>query len=53
MLRAREGRGYLRYEDLIDLGKEKVTGGRMKDLNAWMISCDEFGILVIMAATTL
>jgi hypothetical protein len=53
MLRAREGRSYLRYEDLMDLGKGKVTGGRMKDLNAWMISGDAFGMLVMMAATTL
>lgn len=53
MLRAREGRSYLRYEDLMDLGKGKVTGGRMKDLNAWMVSSDGFGMLVMMAATTL
>jgi hypothetical protein len=53
MLRAREGRSYLRYKDLIDLGKGKVTGDTMKDLNAWIISGDAFGILVTMAATTL
>jgi len=53
MLRAREGRSYSRYEDLMDLGKGKITGGRMKDLNAWMISGDAFGMLVMTAATTL
>lgn len=53
ILKSREGRSYLRYEDLMDLGKGKLTGGRMRDLNAWMISGDAFGILVIMAATTL
>lgn len=53
MLRAREGRSYLRYEDLIDLGKGKVTGERMKDINAWMKSGDAFGMLVMMAAMTL
>jgi hypothetical protein len=54
MLRAREGRSYLRYEDLRDLGKGKLqTGGRMKDLTAWMVSGDAFGMLIMMAATTL
>jgi hypothetical protein len=53
MLGAREVRSYLRYEDLRDLGKGKVTGGRMKDLSAWMVSCDAFGMLIMMAATTL
>jgi hypothetical protein len=53
MLSAREGRGYMRYKDLMDLGKGKVTGARMRDLNAWMISGDAFGMLVMMAATTL
>ena len=52
MLRRREGRDYLRYDDLMALGKGK-GGERMKDLNAWMASCDAFGMLVIMAATTL
>ena len=53
MLRARKWRSYLRYEDLRDLRKGKVTGGRMKDLSAWMVSGDVFGMLVMMAATTL
>jgi heme oxygenase len=53
MLRAREGRSYLRYEDLMDLGKEKVDEGKMKDLREWMIGTDAFGMLVMMAATTL
>ena len=53
MLGAREVRSYLRYEDLRDLGKGKVTGERMKDLSAWMVSGDAFGMLVMMAATTL
>ncbi len=53
MSRAREGRSYLRYEDLRDLGKGKVTEGKMKDLSAWMVSGDAFGTLVMMAATTL
>jgi hypothetical protein len=52
MLRLREGRGYLRYLDLMELGKGN-GGERMKDLNAWMVSGDAFGILVMMAATTL
>jgi len=52
MLKAREGRGYLRYADLIALGKGRA-GERMKDLNTWMISGDSFGMFVMMAATTL
>ena len=52
MLKSREGRGYLRYGDLIGLGKGR-GGERMKDLNAWMVSGDAFGILVMMAATIL
>ena len=52
MLKAREGRSYLRYKDLIALGKGKEVE-RMKDLNSWMISGDSFGMLVMMAATTL
>jgi hypothetical protein len=53
MLKAREGGSYLTYQDLLDLGKGKVTGARVKDLNTWMVSGDEFAMLVIMAATTL
>jgi hypothetical protein len=54
MLKAREGRQYLNYADLIALGNSGGgDGARMKDLNAWMVSGDAFGILVMMAATTL
>jgi hypothetical protein len=53
MLRVREGRCFLRYQDLKELGKGEVIGDRLKDLNAWMINGDAFGILVMMAATTL
>jgi hypothetical protein len=52
MLTARNGRGYLRYGDLLALGKGD-GGERVKDLNTWMVSGDAFGILVMMAATTL
>jgi hypothetical protein len=51
MLTARNGRGYLRYGDLLALGKGD-GGERVKDLNTWMVSGDAFGILVMMAATT-
>jgi len=53
MLSVREGRSYLRYQDLMDLGKGKLTGERIKDMNAWITSVDAFGMLVIMAATAL
>lgn len=53
MLRARKWRSYLRYKDLSDLRKGKVTGGRMKDLSTWMVSGDPFGMLIMMAATIL
>lgn len=53
MLKTRKGNSYLRYEDLRDLGKGKVTGRRMEDLSTWMVSGDAFGILVMMAATIL
>jgi hypothetical protein len=53
MLSAREGRSYLRYQDLIDLGKGKITGERIKDTNAWITSVDAFGTLLIMAAMAL
>jgi hypothetical protein len=52
MLSVREGGSYMRFKDLMDLGKGKVTGGKLKDLNAWMISGDAFGMLIMMAATT-
>lgn len=54
LLKSRDGRRYLNYGDLIALGNGGgVAGERMKDLNAWMVSGDAFGILVMMAATTL
>lgn len=53
MLNTREGESYLRYQDLIDLGKGKLSGGRMRNLNSWMVTGDAFGMLVMMAATTL
>lgn len=52
MLKTRDGRGYLRYEDLMALGKGR-GGDRMNDLNEWMVSGDMFGVLVNMAAMTL
>ena len=52
MLNEREGRSYLRYSDLIALGKGR-PGERVKDLNGWIISGDSFGMFVMMAATTL
>ena len=42
MLKTRKGNSYLRYEDLRDLGKGKVTGRRMEDLSTWMVSGDAF-----------
>jgi hypothetical protein len=53
MLRVREGRSYLKYQDLMDLGEGKVTGGKIKDMNTWVVSVDAFGMLVMMAATAL
>lgn len=52
MLRARNGRFYLRYADLMALGRGG-GGDKMNDLNSWMVSGDAFGILVLMAATSL
>jgi hypothetical protein len=52
MLRARDGRRYLRYADLMELGR-RPGGDKMNDLNSWMASCDAFGMLVLMAASTL
>ncbi|KAK5674378.1 hypothetical protein LTS10_012962 [Elasticomyces elasticus] len=52
MLRARSGRCYLRYADLMALGRGH-GGGRMNDLSSWMTSGDAFGMLVMMAANSL
>ncbi|KAK4896840.1 hypothetical protein LTR27_005437 [Elasticomyces elasticus] len=52
MLRARSGRCYLRYADLMALGRGH-GGDRMNDLSSWMTSGDAFGMLVMMAANTL
>lgn len=44
----------MNYADMLYLGQ---GGGaddpRRKDLNRWMVSLDGFGIVVMMAATTL
>jgi hypothetical protein len=55
LLRKREGRRYLSYADLVYLGQGCGGSGdpRTKDLNDWLASVDPFGILVMMAATTL
>jgi hypothetical protein len=54
MLKSRNGQRYLNYGDLIALGNGSGKDeAKMKDLNAWMVSGDAFGILVMMAATTL
>jgi hypothetical protein len=52
MLKAKDGRSYLRYADLMALAKGH-GGEKMKDLNSWMVSGDAFGILVLMAANSL
>lgn len=52
MLRTRGGRGFLRYADLMALGRGH-GGDKMNDLNAWMVSGDAFGVLVLMAANSL
>lgn len=50
----RERRRYLSYADLVSLKKvrEGSNNARMNDLNHWLVNVDEFGILVMMAATT-
>ena len=54
MLAKRQGRGYLRYTDLLVLGMGNGSEvDRLNDLNEWMVSGDAFGIMVMMAATTL
>ncbi|KAK5700235.1 hypothetical protein LTR17_023113 [Elasticomyces elasticus] len=52
MLKARNGRCYLRYADLMALGWGH-GGDRMNDLSSWMTSGDAFGMLVMMAANSL
>jgi hypothetical protein len=52
MLRARDGRCYLRYADLMALGRGH-RGDKMNDLNSWIVSGDAFGMLVLMAANSL
>ncbi|KAK5725346.1 hypothetical protein LTR15_003531 [Elasticomyces elasticus] len=52
MLRARSGRCYLRYADLMALGRGH-GGDKMNDLSSWMTSGDAFGMLVMMAANSL
>ena len=52
MLRAKDGRCFLRYADLMALGRGH-GGNKMNDLNSWMVSGDVFGMLVLMAANSL
>ena len=52
MLRARDGRCLLRYADLMALGRGH-GGDKMNDLHSWMVSGDAFGMLVLMAASSL
>jgi hypothetical protein len=52
MLGARDGRGFLRYADLLALGRGH-GGDKMDDLNSWMVNGDAFGMLILMAANSL
>jgi hypothetical protein len=53
-LREREGRPSLTYGDMLYLGTNGHTNDlRVKDLNAWYVNVDAFGVLVLMAATSL
>jgi hypothetical protein len=53
-LREREGRPSLTYGDMLYLGTNGETSDlRVKDLNAWYVNVDAFGVLVMMAATSL
>lgn len=55
-LKGRDGRGALNYGDLIYLGQSglvNVEDPRRKDLDAWYVNVDAFGMLVMMAATSL
>jgi hypothetical protein len=56
-LREREGRPPLNYGDMLYLGTNgqgsENQDPRMTDLNAWYVNVDAFGMLVMMAATSL
>jgi hypothetical protein len=56
-LREREGRLSLTYGDMLYLGTNgqdsQNQDPRMKDLNVWYVNVDAFGLLVMMAATSL
>jgi hypothetical protein len=56
-LREREGRPSLSYGDMLYLGTNwqgsENLDPRIKDLNAWYVNVDAFGMLVMMAATSL
>jgi hypothetical protein len=57
MLKRRKQRDYLTYRDLVTLGSDgglprDMDSVRMQDLNAWMVNADSFGILVMMAASS-
>ena len=55
-LEGKEGRHGLKYGDMLYLGKAGQDGcedPRMTDLNAWYVNVDAFGILVMMAATSI
>jgi hypothetical protein len=56
-LREREGRPSLSYGDMLYLGTNgqgsENLNPRIKDLNAWYVNVDAFGMLVMMAATSL
>jgi hypothetical protein len=52
----REGRPALSYGDMLYLsqsGRSVDEEPRVKDLNSWYVNVDAFGILVMMAATSL
>lgn len=58
MLTRRQQGRYLRYRDLVALGNESGPSGDLDsttkhDLDTWMVSGDQFGLLVTMAATIL
>jgi hypothetical protein len=53
-LREQEGRPSLSYGDMLYLGTNGQSSDlRLKDLNAWYVNVDAFGMLVMMAATSL
>lgn len=58
MLRASKHVGYLSYGDLLWLGNDSGIGvdmdtARRQGIDVWMVSGDSFGILVMMAASSL